>query len=245
MRLRWRWEIVLVLALSLGQSAVYSIIRIIDVATQGPISSATASLNTQQSLRPVFDALYTTEQNLFALAPAALAIFLLYSRNRSGFSRLGIDPRFPARDALTALALLVIIGVPSLGMYALGRALRITAQIVPNGMEISWWSVLLLVFAAFRNGCVEEVIVVGFLLTRLRQLGFTSTAQIWLIIAISAVIRGSYHLYQGIGPFIGNVAMGVLFGWIFTKTKRVMPLIIAHSLIDAIAFIFGRQLGFG
>jgi len=30
--------------------------------------------------------------------------------------------------------------------------------------------------------------------------------------AVLGVRRGSYHLHQGIGPFIGNVIMGVIFG---------------------------------
>ena len=31
--------------------------------------------------------------------------------------------------------------------------------------------------------------------------------------------------------------MGLLFGYLFTKTKRVMPLVIAHTLIDVFAFV--------
>jgi membrane protease YdiL (CAAX protease family) len=31
--------------------------------------------------------------------------------------------------------------------------------------------------------------------------------------------------------------MGVIFGWWFQRTRRVVPLIIAHSVIDAISFI--------
>ena len=53
----------------------------------------------------------------------------------------------------------------------------------------------------------------------------------------SAVVRASYHLYQGFGPFIGNVLMGLLFGWFYTRTRRVMPLVIAHFLLDAVAFL--------
>ena len=56
----------------------------------------------------------------------------------------------------------------------------------------------------------------------------------------SAVLRGSYHLYQGPGMAIGNVAMGVLFAWYYLVPswgKRVMPLVIAHTLIDITAFV--------
>jgi membrane protease YdiL (CAAX protease family) len=70
-------------------------------------------------------------------------------------------------------------------------------------------------------------------LTRLRQLGWTNSRAL----GAGAVLRGSYHLYQGYGGFIGNAIMGVLFGWWFQRTRRVVPLIVAHSVIDAVSFI--------
>ena len=51
------------------------------------------------------------------------------------------------------------------------------------------------------------------------------------------MLRGSYHLYQGISAGLGNIVMGVVFAWYFHKTGRIWPLIIAHFLIDAVAFI--------
>ena len=36
---------------------------------------------------------------------------------------------------------------------------------------------------------------------------------------------------------LGNMAMGVLFGWLFLRWGRVMPLIVAHALIDIVAFL--------
>jgi membrane protease YdiL (CAAX protease family) len=51
------------------------------------------------------------------------------------------------------------------------------------------------------------------------------------------VVRASYHLYQGIGGLLGNLAMGVFFAWLFVRWGRVMPLIVAHALIDIVAFV--------
>jgi hypothetical protein len=58
-----------------------------------------------------------------------------------------------------------------------------------------------------------------------------------LAIEDADVLRGSYHLHQGIGPFIGNVIMGVLFGVLFLRWRRTNPMIIAHTLINSVAFI--------
>ena len=86
---------------------------------------------------------------------------------------------------------------------------------------------------SFANGFGEEVVVVMYLVTRLRQLGWKP----WQFIAASAALRGSYHLYQGVSAGFGNIVMGVVFAWYFHKTGRVWPLIIAHFLIDAVAFV--------
>jgi hypothetical protein len=91
----------------------------------------------------------------------------------------------------------------------------------------------LLIHEAAQNGILEEIVVVGYLLTRLRQLGWSDSRAL----GASAVLRGSYHLYQGLGGFLGNMVMGLIFGWWFQRTRRVLPLAVAHTLIDAVSFI--------
>ena len=105
--------------------------------------------------------------------------------------------------------------------------------IIPSALDAYWWTVPVLVLSAIRHGIVEEVIVVGYLLDRLGKLGWSTPAAI----AASALLRGSYHLYQGFGPFIGNAVMGVVFALVYTRTKRVMPLVIAHAILDTVAFM--------
>jgi membrane protease YdiL (CAAX protease family) len=81
---------------------------------------------------------------------------------------------------------------------------------------------------ALESALVEEVIVVGYLTTRLQQLGLTAAAAV----GASALLRGTYHLYQGWGGFAGNVALGLFFGAVFVRTRRTWPLVIAHFLLD-------------
>ncbi len=54
---------------------------------------------------------------------------------------------------------------------------------------------------------------------------------------VSAAIRGSYHLYQGFGGFVGNLVMGVIFGWLYKRFGRVMPLVVAHTILDIVSFV--------
>ena len=75
--------------------------------------------------------------------------------------------------------------------------------------------------------------MIGYLFSRWGSVGWGK----WRIILTSALIRGSYHLYQGFGGFVGNVVMGIIFGWFYTRTKRVMPLVIAHTILDVVAFV--------
>ena len=106
-------------------------------------------------------------------------------------------------------------------------------QVQASPLGAAWWTVPLLLLAALRAGLTEEVIFIGYLFDRLRLLGWGW----WTIILSTAALRGAYHAYQGIGPIVGNFAMGVVFGWCYRRWGRVMPLVIAHTVIDIVAFV--------
>jgi uncharacterized protein len=231
---RIRAEILLVLGLSLGASAVYSIVGIVNRLSQKtPLSLQTATLNNSLSDRPAFDLVYQLLSVFFDLVPVALAAFLLWRVTRPHLGRLGIDGTRPWRDLLAGLGLAAVIGVPGLALYLAGHAIGITVHVQPNALDTYWWTIPVLLLSALRAGVVEEVLVVGYLFARLGDLGWGK----WQIILTSALLRGSYHLYQGFGPFAGNVAMGVLFGWLYTRYGRVLPLVVAHFLLDAVSFV--------
>lgn len=234
-------EVLLVLGVSLGQSAVYSVVSLLDKMSRAPISEGTSTLNVVRNNREFFDFTYQILDISFALVPVLLVFYLLAEPGISAFRKMGLDWRHPVRDGLGALGLLVIIGVPSLGLYAAGRALGVTTEIIPSALNQYWWTVPVLVLSAVRAGVLEEVILNGYLLGRLQKIGLGW----WSAIFLAALLRGSYHLYQGFGPFIGNFAMGLLFGWVYKKWGRVAPLVVAHALVDIAAFTLGPALGFG
>ncbi|MGC3022874.1 CPBP family intramembrane glutamic endopeptidase [Brevibacterium sp. FAM 24630] len=233
-RKRLWFELGVVAALSLGQSAVYAVVRLADILTRGPIGEAQAKLNTSQSPRPGFDLIYQLFDIGFSLVPVLLALYLLTrdAGNRSLSGRLGVDGH-RLRDLGHGSLLFVIIGIGTLGMYATGRALGITAELQPSNLGDHWWTIPVLILAAAKNGILEEVLIFGFGADRLRRLGYGP----WTIIISLAVFRASYHLYQGIGPFLGNIAMGIIFGWYFLRRGRLMPLVWAHFIIDAVGFL--------
>jgi len=233
-RPRLRVEIFIVLGLSLGLSAVYSIINIIDLSTRDvPLSQQSTALNTSQSSRQVFDFLYQVVGILADLVPVALVAYLLWRAARPHLGNLGIDGRRPFRDSGWALVLALVIGVPGILVYIVGRHLGLTVTVAASAGDTYWWSIPVLLLSAARSGLQEEVIMIGYLYYRLQQLGWGR----WKIIVFSAIIRGSYHLYQGWGSFVGNLAMGILFGWLYTRYGRLLPFVIAHFVIDAAIFV--------
>jgi membrane protease YdiL (CAAX protease family) len=131
------------------------------------------------------------------------------------------------------VGLAALIGIPGLALYLIGNALGITLTVQASTMTDVWWRAPVSVLIAFQNGFLEECLVVGYLLVRLRQLDLRP----WAALAISAVLRGSYHLYQGYGGFAGNVVMGLVFGFVFLRWRRLWPLVIAHGLIDTVAIV--------
>ncbi|MDX6278153.1 MAG: hypothetical protein QOJ72_2281 [Nocardioidaceae bacterium] len=243
---RLKLEVWIVLGLSLGASGVYSVVSLIRKATlPGGVSHQTATLNASQDNRQLFDFIYQILDIGFALVPVALALYLLsLDRVKEPVSaRLGLDRTRPRFDVVWGMGLAAAIGLPGLGLYGLGRLLGVTAQIIPAPDTSYWWTVPVLILAAIQNALLEEVVVIGYLTTRLRQFGWGA----WPTIVTAAALRGSYHLYQGVGQGLGNFVMGLVFGYWFTRTKRVLPLVIAHTILDVFAFVgyllFADSLG--
>jgi membrane protease YdiL (CAAX protease family) len=233
---RLRIEIVLVLGLSLGASAVYSAVSLLGKLTANkPLAQQHATLNPSQAPgRPWLDLTYQLLGIAFALFPAALALHLL---RRDDPGALRVDRR-PLFDLVSGIALAAGIGIPGLGLYVAARALGLNASVIPAALPDVWWAVPVLLLSAVQNAVVEEVIVIGYLLTRLQQL----QVRLSVAIFVSAILRGSYHLYQGFGAFIGNVIMGFVFGIFYVRVRRLWPLIIAHAILDIVAFV-GWTLG--
>ncbi|HCC40714.1 MAG TPA: CPBP family intramembrane metalloprotease domain-containing protein, partial [Arthrobacter bacterium] len=172
-RRRLRIEVWIVLGLSLGQSAVYSVVQLLEKMTRAPLAEGTSTLNPSQSTREYFDLTYQLLGIIFALVPVLLVIYFLTDQRQSGadgsahgssaFRKLGFNFARPGRDLLQGVGLAALIGIPSLGLYAAGRALGITTAIIPSALDSYWWTVPVLILSAVRHAVVEEVIVVGYL----------------------------------------------------------------------------------
>lgn len=227
------YEIVLVLGVSLGQSAVYSVLSLAEKLTRAqPLGQQTTSINNSVTPdRPWLDLAYQLAGIVFPMVPAFLALYLLWlSKDRA---RIGFDLRRPGFDLSRGLFAAAIIGIPGLAFYYLARALGFNTDVQPANLAAHWWTIPALAGLAVMNGVLEEVVMLAFLFTRLGQLRWRT----WQIVAASALIRGAYHLYQGFGGGLGNVVMGVVFGLLYLRWRRVGPLVVAHVILDLVSFI--------
>jgi membrane protease YdiL (CAAX protease family) len=226
-------ELLLVLGVSLGYSAVTSVLTIIEKLTRNvPLNQQTTTINNSITPdRPWLDLANQLVAMSFPLVPALLALYLLHlSGDRQ---TIGFDLRRKGFDIGRGFGLAAVIGIPGLAFYLVARQLGINTNMAPANLADNWWTIPVLIGFAVMNAVLEEVEIVGFWFVRTLQLKWP----MWVVLVSSALVRGSYHLYQGFGGAIGNVVMGIVFGLAYLKFKRVGPLVVAHFLLDFVSFV--------
>ncbi|WP_415274007.1 CPBP family intramembrane glutamic endopeptidase [Aquiluna sp. Uisw_065] len=223
-------ELWLVLMVSLGASAIYSILSLARklTSTQGLAGSVT-TINQPLAKTPWLDLVSQLASISLALVPVLLALYFLRMDN----IKIGLIP--VKRDWLIGISLPLIIGIPGIALYAVALNLGLTSRIVPSSLGDYWWTPVVLVLAALRSGLQEEIIAVAFFAKKLKIIRPEIT--IISVIILSSLFRASYHLYQGFSAFIGNFVMGLVFGYLFMRTGRVAPLVIAHTIMNTAVFI--------
>jgi membrane protease YdiL (CAAX protease family) len=224
-------EILVVLSLSVLRPAAFAILSLLEAPIAGVVVAAAdqSSEFTRQVLGFIF-----------ALAPVFLVVHLI-RRSEEGVAMIGLAPDRPAQDLARGFVLGAFVGLAGVGIYLAAVELGVNRFVLPVPPLGHWWTIPALVLSAVAAGLVEEVVVLGYLVTRLRQLSWTPLQAI----VASALLRGSYHLYQGWGGFVGNLAMGTLFGFLFLRWgRRTWPFVVAHVLLDVgagVGFILFRD----
>jgi membrane protease YdiL (CAAX protease family) len=214
-------EVLVVLMLSLLASAVYAVLDLL----AAPLKGVTVAAGNQSN-----EFMKQVVGFVFGLAPVFLVLHLV-RRDGEGVSALGLQTDRAGQDAVRGLALFVIVAAGGLAIYLGAVALGVNRFVVPVPPLGHWWTVPALLLNAAQAALLEEIIVLGYLVTRLQQLSWSPVAAI----VASAVLRGSYHLYQGWGGFAGNLLMGLLFGLLFVRWRRTWPFVVAHFLLDVSA----------
>ena len=231
-------ETVIVVALAIGLSAARSVLSFLRaLLSAGGLSASSATLNASQApSQPWIDLGFQLVYVASLLLPVALVGYLVL-RSGDRLRDIGLRVDRLGRDALLGVGAAAAVGGIGLVGYVLARHVGASVNLVPSSLPAVWWALPVLVLSSCANAALEEVVLVGFLCRRLSQLGWSPA----VVVAASALLRATYHLYQGASGFLGNLAMGAIFATYFLRAGRVVPLLVAHALIDVVAFV-GYQL---
>lgn len=161
-----------------------------------------------------------------AWGPVLLLGYLLV-RGGEGRAAIGLG-RFRASDAGTGAALWVASWVL---VYVVGSLLSglgsNNVDFLPKALPL-WFLIVDALVIAVTAGITEEVVVRGYAQTRLEQL----RAPTAVVIALPTTLWGLLHLYQGPGPALTILCLGLAYATWFHLTRRLWPLVIAHLMFD-------------
>jgi len=216
-------EFVVVIGIAFGDSIFYSIVDVVTGNTLGmrPRNTALGEADTY--------ALVIIE---LALLPILAAVLYLGGWRWKDF-RLG------ANRWTTALGIALFTGVWLMDWAAVW-AMKAMFPALYYAIE-AWWSyqpdhppgLLPILLVATVNPVFEEFFAGAYVIKSLRR-RFGLTAAVWT----SAVIRTTYHLYQGLTAAPLHFAQGLIHGFVYVRYGRLWPLILAHALSNFLADAF-------
>jgi membrane protease YdiL (CAAX protease family) len=159
-------------------------------------------------------------------APVMVLAYLL-ARSGEGSAAIGLR-RFSAWDAGTGVALAVmswvLVFVLAIVFSRLGSN---EVDFLPPALPL-WFRIVDAVVIAVTAGVTEEVVVRGYAQTRLEQLKAPTAVILLLPTGLWALL----HLYQGLGPAVTILCLGLVYAAYFNATRRLWPLVVAHALFD-------------
>ena len=130
-----------------------------------------------------------------------------------------------------------VVGILLFAVYAaFGHSIQRTFN--DSALFGSHISIMTVLFV-FLNPFHEELIVRGFLITEMEHF-HKSTA---LAVFVSVFVQSSYHLYQGLPAALLHASTFLLFSIYFVRTRRILPVVMAHMFLDVSALaLYARHL---
>jgi membrane protease YdiL (CAAX protease family) len=161
------------------------------------------------------------------ITPIAL---LLLARGGVPPRALGLTPKWLRLDLLPSIGLLAGVWIANFAT-ALVLLPLFNDKSLSNASANTHVPAYFVIYALFVSAVTaanEEVVVNGYLMTRLAQRGW----QPWPSLALSLALRTSYHAYYGVA-LVATVPFGYLVTRSFQRHGRISRPILAHFLYDA------------
>lgn len=210
-------EFLVVITWAFGLSIIGSILSL-RVAPTGPVFSNEALIG----------------GTVQALAVAVLLAWFLRVRGWT-LERIGFEVTL--RGTLWGIGLLAGIYGLTLAVQAIARAVGLDLDAaVARFPTASTLNMQVVFVASVVNGAYEEVFVAGYVITLL-----SAARGPWTAINVSTGLRVLYHLYQGPLGVLTIVPMGLMFGYVYVRTRKLWPLIVAHVLMDVIGLTLASR----
>lgn len=71
----------------------------------------------------------------------------------------------------------------------------------------------------------------AFLITEFQGVYFSTT----LVLLVSVAVQTAYHLYQGLPGALCHVRIFLTFSLYYVRTRRILPVILAHLSMDVLS----------
>jgi uncharacterized protein len=187
------------------------------------LSSVISFLHSQVPNKIEFDTLHGIAILVWEIPIMLLVAVFLKARGFSVWLSVRWAPTLKATAVGFGLCIATYIAY-AIVFFAAALALgHENLHIAEISMRMPLW---LVVAVSFVNPIFEETFVVGYLFERGRYLGIIT------VIALSCVLRLSYHLYQGWFAIVLILPFAVLCALIYAKTRNLWPLVLAHAVLD-------------
>lgn len=185
---------------------------------------AIRSLRDLASLNPVV--LFDTKRALFIggteLACGALAILLLRAR---GWKLADFGLRVTGLQTIAGMWLLLGSNLLIVGFVELVKAVSNSDPGAATTFKAALpWPVLIAL--TLINPLYDELFVVAYNLKALEGSGPA------FAITLSAMVRFICHLDQGPIAAVTILPLGLIFGWVYWRWKKLWPLVVAHGVMD-------------
>jgi membrane protease YdiL (CAAX protease family) len=156
-----------------------------------------------------------------------LAVTFWIARTRGWpLAAWGFQPSWKSIGAGIILCLVTVLVLSAI----IALANVISPGSVDHRHSVSQLSLSVLITFAMINPVFEEIIEAGYFVQSLQRFGMCSA------VLMSAVFRAFLHAYQGIDAVVLIFPLGLIFGFLYWKWRRLWPLFIAHILLDLTAY---------
>src|SRR5665647_3183630 len=158
-------------------SGIYAVLSYLkaELTVRGGISATTATVASgAKTTHMVLNIAYDLTGVLQGLMPVLLVLVLLSRDPATAGFGIGLHRRPSRGDLLQGVGFAALIGTPGLVLVWAAHQLGVSANLAVVDVPDTWYRVPLLLLQAAQNGVLEEIVVVGYLLTRLRHLGWSN-----------------------------------------------------------------------